>query len=146
MNTEEDQLCRTQELLCKTIESFERLLEQSERRIDRTNDMIQNMSHSCAVLVETNKEVKDSYLLQFERVTAQSRQLLDEVEKLREEKTAYFEAVQRYRELLETERRSHQEELAKERKRYDDMMAQLVNHLCQSHSQGPVVTIDQKQN
>lgn len=142
---EEDQLFRTQELLCKTIVSFEGLLEQSERRIDRTNEMIQNMGHTCAVLADMDKGLKDYHLIQFERVTEQSKQLLAEVERLREEKTAYFEAVKRYRELLETERRCHQEELAKERKRYDDMMAQLVNHLCQSHTSGPVVTIDQKQ-
>ena len=142
MDTDEE-LCRTQELLCQTIESFQRLLEQSEGRIDRTNEMIQKMSNSCALMVETDKELRDSYLMQFERATAQNKQLLDEMERLREENNAYYKSVVRYRELLEQERKLHQEELSKERKRYDDMMAQLVNHLCAGHGQSPLVNIDQ---
>ena len=127
------------------------LLQQSEERIGSTNEMIQKLSLNCSQLVEVNKTLERSYVQQFERVTNENRQLLEEIALLRKEKEAYYESVKMMREQvavandrLEQEREQHRSDVEKERKRYDEVMAQLMNYMCQNRGATPLVNIDQK--
>lgn len=127
------------------------LLQQSEERIASTNEMIQKLSLNCSQLVDVNKTLEKSYVQQFERVTNENRLLLEEVALLRKEKEAYYESVKMAREQiaaindkLDKEREQHRADVEHERKRYDEVMAQLMNYMCQSHGNMPMVNIDQK--
>lgn len=127
------------------------LLQQSEERIASTNEMIQKLSLNCSQLVEVNRTLEKSYVQQFERVTNENRLLLEEVAQLRKEKEAYYESVKMAREQIATinakldqEREQHRADVDHERKRYDEVMAQLMNYMCQNHGSLPMITIDQK--
>ena len=126
------------------------LLQQSEDRIASTNEMVQKLSLNCSQLVEVNRTLEKSYVQQFERVTNENRLLLEEVALLRKEKEAYFLSITSYREQIEKingkldkERELHRADVEHERKRYDEVMAQLMNFMCQSHG-SPMINIDQK--
>lgn len=127
------------------------LLQRSEERIDSTNEMIQKLSLNCSQLVEVNRTLEKSYVQQFERVTNENRLLLDEVAQLRKEKEAYYQSVKLAREQiaaanekLDREREQHRADVEYERKRYDEVMTQLMNYMCQNHGSLPMITIDQK--
>ena len=127
------------------------LLQQSEERIASTNEMIQKLSLNCSQLVEVNRTLEKSYVQQFERVTNENRLLLDEVAQLRKEKEAYYQSVKLAREQiaaanekLDREREQHRADVEYERKRYDEVMTQLMNYMCQSRGNGPMINIDQK--
>ncbi|MCQ2220960.1 MAG: hypothetical protein MJZ12_06175, partial [Prevotella sp.] len=129
------------------------LLQQSEERIASTNEMVQKLSQNCYQLVEVNRTLEKSYVQQFERVTNENRLLLEEVAQLRKEKEAYYESVKIAREhiasaneKLDREREQHRADVEHERKRYDEVMAQLMNYMCQNHGNVPMVNIDQKPN
>lgn len=129
------------------------LLQQSEERIASTNEMVQKLSQNCYQLVEVNRTLEKSYVQQFERVTNENRLLLEEVAQLRKEKEAYYESVKMAREQiasandkLDREREQHRADVEHERKRYDEVMAQLMNYMCHNHGTVPMVNIDQKPN
>lgn len=127
------------------------LLQQSEERIGSTNEMIQKLSQNCSLLVEVIRTLEKSHVQQFERVTNENRLLLEEVAQLRKEKEAYYESVKMAmerisiaNEKLDRERDQHHADVEHEKKRYDEMMAQLMNYMCQNHRTVPLVNIDQR--
>lgn len=80
------------------IKDLHELIKKSEERIDKTNEMIRELSHTTSELNSTNKDLKDSYLQQFERTNAQVSHLVEENNRLVKENEAYYNAVKRERE------------------------------------------------
>lgn len=114
-------------------ETFSQLLTSSESRIDATNRMIQQMSHTCGELAAMCRDLKESYVHQFEEATSMNRHLIEECARMQKENEAYYESVKKLR-----------EEITSERARYDNAMSSMVAHLCSNHSKNPLVNIDQK--
>lgn len=82
----------------KEIQDLHELIKQSEARIDKTNEMIREMSHTTSEINTTNKDLKDSYLQQFERTNAQVSHLVEENNRLVKENEAYYNSLKRERE------------------------------------------------
>ena len=116
------------------IADIHRMLRESEERIAATNAMVQKLSDVCSEMMRINSELKDSYVLQFERATSMNNHLIDEATKIREENLAYYDSVKKLRAQVD-----------EERARYDRMMEQMVSMVCGGgRATAPLVAIDSK--
>lgn len=109
------------------IKDLHDLVHRSEERIDRTNAMIVELSHTITELNTTNKELKASYIEEFNRTNAQVSHLVEENYRLVKENEAYYAAYKREKERNDT---------------LTDSLARAALSSRSSHA--PLVNIDQK--
>lgn len=106
------------------INDLHEMLRQSEARIDKTNQMIVELSHTITELNATNRDLRDSYIQQFDRTNSQVSHLVEENARLLKENESYYNSLKR------------------ERDHSREMMSTIVSQLTTGNT--PQVYIDQK--